>query len=125
VGAILLYDVSASEGLHPCEILLACREIPGEEKVTGLCHVFLSCFTKVANIIYTSNGTHEKLGFKAQQLQEVNEDFTYAVKQGEGAELDEILQVNTFRMQPYIIKAIQEIKERLEVIENERNKYAN
>ena len=64
---------------------------------------------KLYSFDWKTNDIHEELGFKAQQLQEVNEDFVYAVKQGEGSDLDEILQVNTFRMQPYMIKSIQEL----------------
>lgn len=57
---------------------------------------------------WKENGEYQQIGFRAQQLKTICKDFVSAVKQPEGAELDEILQVRDFNMFPYITKGLQE-----------------
>ena len=67
---------------------------------------------------WKDSGEYQAMGFSAQQLKTVCEDFVSSVKQPENSEYDEILQVRDFNMQPYIIGAIQELYKKLEDIEN-------
>ena len=67
---------------------------------------------------WKDSGEYQAMGFSAQQLKTVCEDFVSSVKQPENSEYDEILQVRDFNMQPYIIGAIQELNKKLEDIEN-------
>lgn len=70
---------------------------------------------------WKSNDEYQQLGFSAQQLKTICEDFVSSVKQPDGYEYDELLQVRDFNILPYVTKAIQELNQRLEVLENERN----
>jgi hypothetical protein len=62
---------------------------------------------------WKNSGEYQALGFSAQQLQTICEDFVNAVKQPKGAELEDILQVRDFNILPYTIKAIQELSQKI------------
>lgn len=50
-----------------------------------------------------------KLGYLAHELQEIDEDLVFAVKQNEDSEYDELLQIDETHLIPYLSKAIQEL----------------
>ena len=67
-----------------------------------------------------------KLGYLAHELQEIDEDLVFAVKQNEGSEYDELLQIDETHLIPYLSKAIQElysiVKEQHKAIDNLKGK---
>ena len=63
---------------------------------------------KLFSFDWKETGKHQELGFSAQQLRTVCEDFVNAVKQPASSEYDEILQVRNFNILPYVIKGLQE-----------------
>lgn len=50
-----------------------------------------------------------KLGYLAHELQKLDEDLVFAVKQNEDSEYDELLQIDETHLIPYLSKAIQEL----------------
>lgn len=57
-----------------------------------------------------------KVGYIAQELQEIDTDMVFSVSQPEGSEYDELLQISLNRIIPYITKAIQELADRIDNI---------
>lgn len=66
---------------------------------------------RLISFCWKDTGKYQAMGFSAQQLQGICEDFVSSVKQPEGSEYDEILQVRDFNMLPYVIGAVQELAE--------------
>lgn len=60
-----------------------------------------------------------KVGYVAQELEEIGMDVTFKVPQQEGAEYEELYQIDPTRLLPYITKAIQEQQEQIEELTRE------
>lgn len=60
---------------------------------------------------YYPNQGHVDLGYSANQLKEIREDFVSEVKQPKVSEFDTILQYHTGAILPYVTKSIQELSE--------------
>ena len=58
-----------------------------------------------------------KLGYVAQQLEDLDEDFVLKIKQPEGSEYEYLCQINEFTLVPYLSKCLQEVIGRLEKVE--------
>lgn len=54
---------------------------------------------------------HVAIGYVAQELQKLDEGLVFAVKQPNGSEYEELLQIDETRLLPYITKGIQELYE--------------
>ena len=57
-----------------------------------------------------------KVGYIAQELQEIDNDMVFSVTQPQGSEYDELLQISLNRIIPYITKAIQELADKVDSI---------
>lgn len=60
-----------------------------------------------------------KVGYVAQELEEIGMDVTFKVPQQEGAEYEELYQIDPTRLLPYITKAIQEQQIQIEELTRE------
>ena len=67
---------------------------------------------------WKSNEKFQANGYNAQNLGKICEDFVDSVKQEHG-EYKEILQVRDFNILPYITKAIQELSNKVQILEKE------
>lgn len=64
----------------------------------------------------TDREEHSKIGYVAQELQEIDESLVFGVKQQDGAE---ILNINQPNLIPYLTKAIQEQQEMIDLLKEE------
>lgn len=60
-----------------------------------------------------------RCGYIAQQLEEIDLDVTFKIKQPEGSEIDELYQIDSTRLMPYLTKAIQELSAQVKDLQNQ------
>lgn len=60
-----------------------------------------------------------RCGYVAQQLEEIDLDVTFKIKQPEGSEIDELYQIDSTRLMPYLTKAIQELSAQVKNLQNQ------
>lgn len=63
---------------------------------------------------WKNNGLPVKIGYSANQLQELDPDVVFSVEQSEENEYDSILQIDHTKLIPYLSKAIQELHQEVE-----------
>lgn len=104
------YDIYASTSDEQLKENIVDAEIDG-----------LSTINKIRLISFNwkDTGKYQALGFSAQQLQTICEDFVNAVKQPENSKYDEILQVRDFNILPYVVKGLQEASAELKEVKEE------
>ena len=68
---------------------------------------------------WKNTGKYQAMGFSAQQLETLCKDFVSRVKQPEGSQYKEILQVMEFNMLPYMIGAIQDLTKQVNELKKE------
>lgn len=59
-----------------------------------------------------------RCGYIAQQLEEIGLDVVLKIKQPEGSEIDELYQIDSTRLIPYLTKAIQELSAQIDDLKN-------
>lgn len=62
---------------------------------------------------------HVKIGYSANELRGLDEEVVYCVEQPEGSEYDEILQIDDTKLIPYLSKAIQELSDEVDGLQEE------
>jgi hypothetical protein len=60
------------------------------------------------------DNTHVTHGFVAQELEQVQSEFVFKVKQLENAEFEELYQIDANKIVPYLTRAIQELKQEID-----------
>ena len=77
-------------------------EVSGLDFVNRIRHVYFEWTNPIRGL------KPNKIGYLADQLQELDPDTVIEVKQPDGSEFDTILQINETKLIPYLSKAIQE-----------------
>lgn len=65
---------------------------------------------------WKADDTHQALGYIAQELKEVSNDFVTVIQQ-DSANVPKIYQISTAKLLPYITKSIQELSKRIDRLE--------
>jgi len=71
---------------------------------------------EITQFDWNDSPDHAPAGIIADQLQEIIPEAVFEVKQGEGAKYDTIKQIDSSKLLPYCIKAIQELKAEIDAL---------